>query len=183
MGGRNAALTALVGNLADSVSTAVTSIGISVGAGVDSSNTESTESGRSGGESGLASPGVKGKGLDVGTDEKVEDIVARSESYKMDVQDFIDAVEIDDVLIQVIQLKPRTRLMKVMKATMDGANNDNTDNKNTSANQSLNDPQGNQDVTELGESLMGQRFSTMITDALSSKQSPRSRTSSAAGLE
>lgn len=174
VGGRNAALTALVGNLADSVSTAVTSIGLSVGSGVDSTKIESP--GKQGGGSSVGNGGVddKSAGVSDSGDDFAEDIVARSDSYKMDVQDFIDAVEIDDVLIQVIQLKPRTRLMKVMRDTMDGVG-DNPDKTSTLPSVMSNNSADDNSVQE-NQDLAAQRFGQFINDALSSK--PRSRTGS-----
>ena len=106
-GGRNAALTALVGNLADSVSTAVTSIGLTVasgaGTGAGSTRKESSTPIASSEDktSTTTAEGGAGSGAGGTGDDMAEDIIARSENYKMDVQDFIDAVEIDDVLIQV----------------------------------------------------------------------------------
>ena len=88
-----------MGNLADSVSTAVTSV-TSIGLTVASGGM----SGISGSEKDTSKPTsetTEGGVRSSGTGDDVDDIVARSESYKMDVQDFIDAVDIDDVLIQV----------------------------------------------------------------------------------
>lgn len=107
--GRNAALTALVGNLADSVSTAVTSIGLGVspgggevnaGGGVHSHNTTASSLNKFGASVGAQAGSGSGEG-GASSGEEADDVIARSESYKMDVQDFIAAVEIDDVLIQV----------------------------------------------------------------------------------
>ena len=89
-GGRNAALTALVGNFADSVSTAVSSIGLSV-TGNEKTKVETTR----------PSVTTENDKEDANDGDGSDDMLPKCEDYKMDVQDFIEAVEIDDVLIQV----------------------------------------------------------------------------------
>jgi hypothetical protein len=113
-------------------------------------------------------------------DDVAEDIIARSESYKMDVQDFVDAVEIDDVLIQVIMLKPRTRMMKVMKDTIENTNSDNAEKASLLSNimKTGDTGDGSGGGVDAQDSLMGQRFSQVLSDALGSTRSSRPRTSS-----
>lgn len=151
---RNAALSALVGGISDTMA-AMTMSGRGSGGALKSAGTPATP----------PPPGPEEENV-----SGAEGQLDASRNYRMDVQDFMDAAEIDDVLIQVMQMKPRSRMKKLMQATVAQRNSEMSTHGNSDVSGTTPPARNRSSSAESESSFIGEQLTLEFKKALAQRR-------------